>query len=92
MILFSLQYKGHEAAQNFDESGNAALHLVISGEYADAASALAILKCIPVTVSISNKDGLLPIEVRDLFTLENAYNHSHEEYFNIFPYQFRLHA
>ena len=64
-IFTHIQSEGHEAAQNFDDSGNTALHLVISGAYADAGSALAILKCIPVTVSIPNKDGLLPIEVRN---------------------------
>lgn len=52
----------------YDETGNNPLHHVVSGNCADPAACLSLLKRVPRSVALPNKDGIMPIEV-SLFAL-----------------------
>ena len=54
---------GYKAALYEDSEKNNVLHLLL-GEYQNPAAALSILKIVPETATMRNKDGMLPIEVR----------------------------
>ena len=64
---------GKHAALTQDNSGNNALHLLVSEEfYYDPAATLSILKVAPEAASKRNGRGMLPIEVRPFLCLSPA--------------------
>lgn len=54
---------GKKAALVPDANNDNALHLLVSGEFADPAAILSILKIAPHAAAVQNNDGMLPIEI-----------------------------
>jgi hypothetical protein len=54
---------GDKAVLLTDANLSNVLHLLVSGEIADAASILSVLKIAPQAAAVQNSDGMLPIEV-----------------------------
>ena len=54
---------GRKAALVPDANNCNALHLLVSGEFADPAAILSILKIAPHAAAVHNNDGMLPIEI-----------------------------
>jgi ankyrin repeat protein len=57
---------GKKAALLPDNNMSNVLHLLVSGEFADPASILSILKIAPEAAAVQNNEGMLPIEVSSL--------------------------
>jgi ankyrin repeat protein len=54
---------GDKAVLLTDANLSNVLHLLVSGEFADAASILSVLKIAPQAAAVQNSEGMLPIEV-----------------------------
>ena len=58
---------GKKAALLPDANMSNVLHLLVSGEFADAASILSVLKIAPEAAAARNSEGILPIEVSGIW-------------------------
>jgi hypothetical protein len=56
---------GKKASLLPDANMSNVLHLLVSGEFADPASILSVLKIAPQAAAVQNSEGMLPIEVSD---------------------------
>eukprot|EP00814_Leptocylindrus_danicus_P015920 CAMPEP_0116043830 /NCGR_PEP_ID=MMETSP0321-20121206/26644_1 /TAXON_ID=163516 /ORGANISM="Leptocylindrus danicus var. danicus, Strain B650" /LENGTH=645 /DNA_ID=CAMNT_0003524823 /DNA_START=138 /DNA_END=2072 /DNA_ORIENTATION=+ len=54
---------GESAVVEYDDTGNNPLHHVVCGNCADPAACLSLLKRVPRSVALPNKDGIMPIEL-----------------------------
>ena len=63
----TLQSGNKAALECSSISGENALHLAAMGDFADPSVVLTLLKFVPITATIPNGDGILPIEVRYMF-------------------------
>jgi ankyrin repeat protein len=64
-VLESLVYGpgGDDAAQQQDDDGNTCLHYLVGSRFMDSAGALSMLKVAPDAASVTNRNGLLPIQL-----------------------------